>query len=179
MEIQLGDECEEHDSQKTTPTQGTKRQRTDLNGNFNHRSVARNSLGNAQLHNSRVLRSRQSTTPQANHSNRGTVSYSCSIYGCPQSFTSKSDLTAHRRTQHEQVSSAFPFVCPYPGCRNTFKHSTQLQIHERVHRDSRPFLCKWTGCRYRARQLGGITTHIRLVHFKLPKSQVCYTLPTL
>lgn len=63
------------------------------------------------------------------------------------------------------------YTCKYRGCGRTFRHIAEMNIHLRVHTRAKPYICKWPKCNYQARQLGAIYTHIRLRHFRLPKSQ--------
>lgn len=115
----------------------------------------------------------------------------CPFKNCPETFKTRNELKLHRRAHKGPtgippgVSAAaahspalvangdvsHPFVCSEPTCGKAFRHSAELVIHCRVHTGAKPYRCRWPNCKYKGRQLGGITTHIRLVHFRLPKSQ--------
>ena len=45
-----------------------------------------------------------------------------------------------------------------------------LKIHERAHLGAKPYRCKWPGCKLECNQHSAITKHVRVMHFKLPKT---------
>lgn len=66
--------------------------------------------------------------------------YSCPT--CNKAFTTKSNLTVHRRTH----TSERPFVCPAEGCGKAFSQSSDLTKHKRTHTGDKPFPCTEAGC---------------------------------
>ncbi|XP_046408552.1 zinc finger protein 157-like [Ischnura elegans] len=60
--------------------------------------------------------------------------YSCSE--CTESFTQKSDLTAHKLTH----TGGKTYSCS--TCRKSFTHRGHLNIHSRIHTGEKPFICK-------------------------------------
>lgn len=117
--------------------------------------------------------------------------FRCDYTGCGAAFQSRSELFEHTKGYHiksrlEKQMSIEPriaanggrkerkvtnFVCPHEGCGKLFRSAQEQMNHYRVHSGVKPYACIWPNCNYHSRQLGHITTHVRIVHFGLPKYQ--------
>ncbi|KAG0478364.1 hypothetical protein HPP92_013083 [Vanilla planifolia] len=77
--------------------------------------------------------------------------YTCDIEGCSMSFSTKHDLSLHKRD-----------ICPVKGCgKKLFSHKYMLQ-HRKVHMDDRPLECPWKGCNMRFKWSWARTEHMRV-----------------
>jgi hypothetical protein len=77
--------------------------------------------------------------------------YACDIEGCSMSFSTKQELSLHKRD-----------ICPVKGChRKFFSHKYLLQ-HRKVHNDDRPLKCSWKGCNMAFKWPWARTEHMRV-----------------
>nr|CAB3475164.1 unnamed protein product [Digitaria exilis] len=77
--------------------------------------------------------------------------YACDIEGCSMSFSTKLELSLHKRD-----------ICPVKGCgRKFFSHKYLLQ-HRKVHTDDRPLKCSWKGCDMAFKWPWARTEHMRV-----------------
>nr|CAB3479178.1 unnamed protein product [Digitaria exilis] len=77
--------------------------------------------------------------------------YACDIEGCSMSFSTKQELSLHKRD-----------ICPVKGCgRKFFSHKYLLQ-HRKVHTDDRPLKCSWKGCDMAFKWPWARTEHMRV-----------------
>ncbi|KAK8965558.1 Lysine-specific demethylase REF6 [Platanthera guangdongensis] len=77
--------------------------------------------------------------------------YMCDIDGCSLSFSTKQELSLHKRD-----------ICPVKGCgKKLFSHKYMLQ-HRKVHMDDRPLQCPWKGCKMTFKWAWARTEHIRV-----------------
>ena len=60
--------------------------------------------------------------------------------------------------------------CTYDGCGKSFLRSANLKIHQREHLGLKPFRCKWSSCEFGSERRETVIQHIRVEHFKLPRS---------
>ncbi|KAF9600301.1 hypothetical protein IFM89_005887 [Coptis chinensis] len=91
------------------------------------------------------------TPPSSNDIEDEEAEYQCDIDGCTMGFTSKQELTLHKRN-----------VCSVKGCgKNFFSHKYLVQ-HRRVHLDDRPLKCPWKGCKMTFKWAWARTEHIRV-----------------
>ncbi|KAG1363360.1 Lysine-specific demethylase REF6 [Cocos nucifera] len=77
--------------------------------------------------------------------------YTCDIEGCSMSFSTKQDLTLHKRD-----------ICPVKGCGKKFFSHKYLVQHRKVHMDDRPLECPWKGCSMTFKWAWARTEHIRV-----------------
>ncbi|KAH0704812.1 lysine-specific demethylase REF6 [Solanum tuberosum] len=77
--------------------------------------------------------------------------YHCDLEGCSMSFSSKQELTLHKKN-----------VCPVEGCKKKFFSHKYLVQHRRVHMDDRPLKCPWKGCKMTFKWAWARTEHIRV-----------------
>ncbi|XP_055825657.1 lysine-specific demethylase REF6 [Solanum dulcamara] len=77
--------------------------------------------------------------------------YHCDLEGCSMSFSSKQELTLHKKD-----------VCPVEGCKKKFFSHKYLVQHRRVHMDDRPLKCPWKGCKMTFKWAWARTEHIRV-----------------
>ncbi|XP_072972225.1 lysine-specific demethylase JMJ705-like isoform X1 [Typha angustifolia] len=77
--------------------------------------------------------------------------YTCDIEGCSMSFSTKQDLTLHKRD-----------ICPVKGCGKKFFSHKYLVQHRKVHMDDRPLECPWKGCKMTFKWAWARTEHIRV-----------------
>lgn len=94
----------------------------------------------------------------------GPSRYQCRAKDCTASFNNLIDLKRHREI-HDR-----PFVCPFQDCGKSFRSSAHLKDHTRIHMGIRPYKCRWEHCDYLAAQRSDVIKHIRIVHFRLPRS---------
>ncbi|PKA60230.1 Lysine-specific demethylase REF6 [Apostasia shenzhenica] len=77
--------------------------------------------------------------------------YTCDIEGCSMSFSTKQELSLHKRD-----------ICPVKGCgKKLFSHKYMMQ-HRKVHIDDRPLECPWKGCKMTFKWPWARTEHIRV-----------------
>ncbi|XP_020599580.1 lysine-specific demethylase JMJ705-like [Phalaenopsis equestris] len=77
--------------------------------------------------------------------------YTCDIEGCSLSFSTKQELSLHKRD-----------ICPVKGCgKKLFSHKYMMQ-HRKVHMDDRPLQCPWKGCKMTFKWAWARTEHIRV-----------------
>ena len=77
--------------------------------------------------------------------------YPCDMEGCTMSFSSKPELTLHKKN-----------ICPVKGCGKKFFSHKYLVQHRRVHIDDRPLKCPWKGCKMTFKWAWARTEHIRV-----------------
>ncbi|XP_042472637.1 lysine-specific demethylase REF6-like isoform X1 [Zingiber officinale] len=77
--------------------------------------------------------------------------YTCDIEGCSMSFSTKHELTLHKRD-----------ICPVKGCGKKFFSHKYLVQHRKVHTDDRPLVCPWKGCKMTFKWPWARTEHIRV-----------------
>ncbi|XP_008799926.2 lysine-specific demethylase JMJ705-like isoform X1 [Phoenix dactylifera] len=77
--------------------------------------------------------------------------YVCDIEGCSMSFSTKQDLSLHKRD-----------ICPVKGCGKKFFSHKYLVQHRKVHMDDRPLECPWKGCKMTFKWAWARTEHIRV-----------------
>lgn len=77
--------------------------------------------------------------------------YHCDMEGCSMSFSSKPELTLHKKD-----------ICPVEGCKKKFNSHKYLVQHRRVHMDDRPLKCPWKGCKMTFKWAWARTEHIRV-----------------
>ncbi|XP_074588373.1 lysine-specific demethylase JMJ705-like [Curcuma longa] len=77
--------------------------------------------------------------------------HTCDIEGCNMSFSSKQDLTLHKRD-----------ICPVKGCGKKFFSHKYLVLHRKVHMNDRPLVCPWKGCQMTFKWPWARTEHIRV-----------------
>nr|XP_010927559.1 lysine-specific demethylase REF6 [Elaeis guineensis] len=77
--------------------------------------------------------------------------HTCDIEGCSMSFSTKQDLTLHKRD-----------ICPVKGCGKKFFSHKYLVQHRKVHMDDRPLECPWKGCSMTFKWAWARTEHIRV-----------------
>ncbi|WOL04424.1 lysine-specific demethylase REF6-like isoform X1 [Canna indica] len=77
--------------------------------------------------------------------------YTCDIEGCCMSFSTKQDLSLHKRD-----------ICPVKGCGKKFFSHKYLVQHRKVHMDDRPLVCPWKGCKMTFKWPWARTEHIRV-----------------
>ncbi|WOL17929.1 lysine-specific demethylase REF6-like [Canna indica] len=77
--------------------------------------------------------------------------YTCDIEGCSMSFSTKQDLSLHKRD-----------ICPVKGCGKKFFSHKYLVQHRKVHMDDRPLVCPWKGCKMTFKWPWARTEHIRV-----------------
>ncbi|KAG1358917.1 lysine-specific demethylase JMJ705 [Cocos nucifera] len=77
--------------------------------------------------------------------------YICDIEGCSMSFSTKQDLSLHKRD-----------ICPVKGCGKKFFSHKYLVQHRKVHIDDRPLECPWKGCKMTFKWAWARTEHIRV-----------------
>ena len=94
--------------------------------------------------------------------------FACGVDGCQfdQIATYRADILNHQIATHTPV-----ITCDFDHCGGTFYNRYHLQAHRRAHLNIKPFHCTWNGCGYASVQKGAAINHIRMVHFKLPKSK--------
>lgn len=87
--------------------------------------------------------------PQKAYDDEG--EYTCDIEGCSLSFSTKQELSLHKRD-----------ICPVKGCgKKLFSHKYMMQ-HRKVHMDDRPLECPWKGCKMTFKWAWARTEHIRV-----------------
>ncbi|KAG2182931.1 hypothetical protein INT44_005912 [Umbelopsis vinacea] len=84
----------------------------------------------------------------------------CSI--CGKVYESRSMLTYHIRTVHEQQEL---FSCHWDGCGKEFKMKSSLRYHiMHTHRNTKPFKCEHDGCAAAFLTLSSLRRHIKSKH---------------
>ncbi|KAI9283086.1 hypothetical protein BC943DRAFT_281244 [Umbelopsis sp. AD052] len=84
----------------------------------------------------------------------------CSI--CGKVYESRSMLTYHIRTVHEQQEL---FSCHWDGCGKEFKMKSSLRYHiMHTHRNTKPFKCEHDGCVAAFLTLSSLRRHIKSKH---------------
>ncbi|KAM3381232.1 lysine-specific demethylase REF6 [Capsicum galapagoense] len=96
-----------------------------------------------------VMKSPRSNTGRKMRDKEG--EYHCDLEGCSMSFSSKPELTLHKKN-----------VCPVEGCKKKFFSHKYLVQHRRVHMDDRPLKCPWKGCKMTFKWAWARTEHIRV-----------------
>ncbi|XP_043723778.1 lysine-specific demethylase REF6-like [Telopea speciosissima] len=79
------------------------------------------------------------------------VDYQCDMDGCTMGFSSKQELSLHKRN-----------ICSIKGCGKKFFSHKYLVQHRRVHMDDRPLKCPWKGCKMTFKWAWARTEHIRV-----------------
>jgi uncharacterized Zn-finger protein len=84
----------------------------------------------------------------------------CDFPGCTKDYSSKSNLTTHKRTQHSD-SRDLRFMCDFPGCTKDYSAKKNLDAHKNSeHSDSRPvYVCNVPGCGDRFRHGNSARAH--------------------
>ncbi|KAJ4960281.1 hypothetical protein NE237_020191 [Protea cynaroides] len=77
--------------------------------------------------------------------------YQCNMDGCTMGFSSKQELSLHKRN-----------ICSVKGCGKKFFSHKYLVQHRRVHMDDRPLKCPWKGCKMTFKWAWARTEHIRV-----------------
>ncbi|XP_042479657.1 lysine-specific demethylase JMJ705 [Macadamia integrifolia] len=77
--------------------------------------------------------------------------YQCDMDGCTMGFSSKQELSLHKRN-----------ICSIKGCEKKFFSHKYLVQHRRVHMDDRPLKCPWKGCKMTFKWAWARTEHIRV-----------------
>ncbi|KAJ4973109.1 hypothetical protein NE237_006283 [Protea cynaroides] len=77
--------------------------------------------------------------------------YMCDMDGCTMGFSSKQELSLHKRN-----------ICSVKGCGKKFFSHKYLVQHRRVHIDDRPLKCPWKGCKMTFKWAWARTEHIRV-----------------
>ena len=90
--------------------------------------------------------------------------FECGYEQCDFVGETRNDVRLHQDREHRGRN----YQCQFDGCRQSFQTDTTLASHERLHLATKPFKCSWPECAYAAVQRIHVTTHIRVVHFKLP-----------
>ena len=60
--------------------------------------------------------------------------------------------------------------CTQEGCNQTFQFMNHLEIHQRIHTGETPYKCTWDNCEVSFNQIGTAITHVRMKHFRLPRT---------
>ena len=90
-------------------------------------------------------------------------------FGCSKEQCGVVSKTRQAAVNHYNKSHK-PFVCRWEGCDQSFRNKCGLTDHEREHSGSKPYHCKYAECSYATNSMGNIKQHIRMLHFKLPRT---------
>ena len=62
-------------------------------------------------------------------------------------------------------------VCPEPGCGKYFDQMSRYKRHINYHYKIKPYRCCYPGCSYASPENCNVISHVRIRHFRLPKSK--------
>ena len=79
--------------------------------------------------------------------------------------------TQRSKTTPTGGSGVKKFVCKSEGCGQSFVRDSELKNHERIHLNITPFKCTWPDCDFSSNQKPTVVSHIRIRHFKLPRTK--------
>ncbi|KAJ6218208.1 hypothetical protein RDWZM_009365 [Blomia tropicalis] len=121
--------------------------------------------------------------------------FKCSFDDCDFSSKYRKNLLNHKKLRHQRarkctisdcgemipitryqrhMSSLHKiknYSCSWPDCGKSFADHNALKNHVRIHLNFKRFKCKWPECGYASEQRFTVITHIRVCHFKLPRTK--------
>lgn len=121
--------------------------------------------------------------------------FSCPFDECDFSSKFRKNLLNHKKLRHQRVRKCpmndcgemIPitryqrhmsslhkiknYACSWPDCGKSFADHNALKNHVRIHLNFKRYKCKWEGCGYASEQRFTVITHIRVVHFKIPRTK--------
>jgi KRAB domain-containing zinc finger protein len=93
-------------------------------------------------------------------SNKRAKLYQCTYEGCDKNYTTKSNLTKHRRN-HTQKN---PFKCPHEGCDKSYTQKSSLDRHQKIHSSQKTHKCSHEGCDKSYTHKSSLEIHIQQKH---------------
>lgn len=121
--------------------------------------------------------------------------FKCTFENCDFASTYRKNLLNHKKLRHQRVRKCpidqcgemIPITryqrhmsslhkiknygCSWPDCGKSFADHNALKNHVRIHLNFKRFKCKWPECGYASEQRFTVITHIRVCHFKLPRTK--------
>ncbi|KAJ1403106.1 Zinc finger C2H2-type [Sesbania bispinosa] len=115
----------------------------------NGEDISQNDMENSVA--KRARKPSEAPVPRKNKKDDVKKPHRCDLDGCRMSFTTKTELSMHKRN-----------LCPHKGCGKKFSSHKYAMLHERVHDDKRPLKCPWKGCSMSFKWAWARTEHIRV-----------------
>jgi len=93
-----------------------------------------------------------------------------STSGIKRKRSSSQPVAKRPKTSSSGTAGTKNFACKFEGCGQSFVADAFLKRHERIHLKIKPFRCTWPECDYSSALKYHVVNHVRVRHFKLPKS---------
>lgn len=118
----------------------------------------------------------QDSMNQGYHQNMDYHTQQPNPYAVPQPQTSSASTyepvkPLNPPLQSRVSSGLTTMVCPEDGCGKKFGHMSRYKRHLNYHYKIKPYQCRWPGCSYSSAEVCNVVSHVRIRHFRLPKSK--------